>query len=456
MRSFFSDRNSALAIQRNDMAKKKRKVKKERLLILAGAGLAVLCLLVWGLTTLIRSFSSSSSLAEQKVYAAENTGKARLSKENQDLLENPNILTPAVLPAPTEEMSFTFTGVGDNLLHDRLYRVFEENYGSRDYFPMYKNIIPYNSQSDLNYINLETLIAGDAYGMSGYPAFNGPSEFFEALQKAGFNWLSGAGNHTYDMGSQAVMDEIVYAREHAPDLSLTGIHSDEADAAAPVVREINGVKVGLASFAFGMNGNIFPTEDWLIDIYRNPDYSINYDLVDQRIDALQDVSDVQIVSVHWGDEYSETPSDEQRELAQHLHEKGVEVIIGTHPHVIQPVEMLSTGDQDTLVYYSLGNFISGQDTAERMVGGMANFRMSYDSQTGRAEISDASFTPTVTLINPDATEFGVSTISEYNDEIASQHYIQVQKGLDMSKAALQGYVQSVMGEMPEGVALILE
>lgn len=353
---------------------------------------------------------------------------------------------------PTQDDSFTFVGVGDNLLHDRLFRTFMDKYGNRNFLKQYENLVPYTEKSDLNYINLETLIAGDAYGFSGYPCFNGPSEYFDSLEQAGFNWISAASNHTLDYGDQAVIDEKNYANEHVPNVSVTGIHTSQEDADTPVVRDVNGLKVGLATFTFGENMNVFPDNSWLIDIYRNPDYSINYDLLDQRLDALNAISDVQIISVHWGNEYETVPNEEERELAEYFNSKGVEAVIGTHPHVIQPVEMIHGDNQDTLVYYSLGNALSGQDTNDRMIGGMASFKLDYDRETGTSTFSDIAFIPTISLINSAKDEFSVVTIDQYTDEMAQDNYI-TDLGYDMSKQWIIDYVKSVMGESTEEITI---
>lgn len=408
------------------MKKKKKHLRMGRVLMLGVAAVLAVAAIGGGIYAVGRMLFSSSKAEERQV----DVNGAQLPFENL---------------APDTPNSFVFTGVGDNLLHDRLFTSFEEKYGNREFLKQYEGLIPELETSNLNYINLETLIAGDAYGVSGYPSFNGPSEYFDALAKAGFNWISAASNHTYDMGDQAVIDELNYARTHTPGVTVTGIHDSQDDANTPAVREINGIKVGLMTFAFGENSNIFPQYPWLIDIYRNPDYSINYELLDSRIDALNAVSDVQIISVHWGNEYETMPDEEQRTLAAYFNSKGIEAVIGTHPHVIQPMEMIRSENQETLVYYSLGNLISGQDTNDRMVGGMARFTLNYDPETKKASFEDAMFIPTITLINDAADEFGVATIDNYTDEIGATHYITTQKGLDMTKGWVTQYVQSVMG-----------
>lgn len=158
--------------------------------------------------------------------------------------------------------------------------------------------------------------------------------------------------------------------------------------------------------------------------------------------------------MHWGDEYHNEPNEEQRTLAQYLHSKGVEVIIGTHPHVIQPVEFIESSDQTTLVYYSLGNFISAQDSNVTMVGGMANFRLNYDFNTQKASFSEIQIIPTITWISPDLRQYRTTTIHEYNDDLAANHFVSAQ-GMDISKAWVQQYVSSII-QGDERIQVVLE
>lgn len=319
--------------------------------------------------------------------------------------------------------SFTFAGVGDNLIHEPIYYYKELDTGGRDFTDVFEGISPYLKAADLAYLNLETPLAGDAWGLSGYPNFNGPAEMFAAIDCAGFNWLSLSSNHSLDRGAEGMITQAQDLATNHSSVVYTGGYQSQEDADAIRVTEINGIKVGLASFTYGLNGYV-PGEgyEWCVDVYTNPDGSIDYDFVDSRIDALNASSDVQIVSVHWGDEYSNAINAQQQELASYLHAKGVEVIIGTHPHVIQKAEMLETADQQTLVYYSLGNFVSAQDEPERMVGAMASFQLNYDFETGKASFANAAIEPTVTWISSNMHNFKTVPLSTYTEEMAASHY----------------------------------
>lgn len=372
-----------------------------------------------------------------------------LSHPNQNIQNEPSNVTTKLNqpPIPTtivNQSSFTFTGVGDNLLHDTIFVYFEQDHGHRDFTSLYETTAPYFQDADLAYCNFETICAGDQFGLSGYPSFNGPTEMIDSLATLGFDWFSISSNHSLDAGIEGLKYEKSYIQENFPNISATGAYLSYEDAQQPVVREIRGIRVGLCGFTYGLNGYTVPQGmEWLIDVYRNPDGTINYELIDRKLAALNTVSDVQIVSMHWGDEYDNHPNNEQRALAQYLNAKGVEVIIGTHSHVIQPVEFIETKEQTTLVYYSLGNFISAQDSNVTMVGGMANFRLNYDFNTQKTTFSEVKFIPTITWISPDLRQYRTTTIHEYNDELATNHFISA-NGMDISKDWVQQYVSSII------------
>ena len=402
------------------------------------------CLLLVGLVTLLVMhlfFNPTSRISEQKLASMRQQG-----------------LVPEEKTAATTQRSgtasFTFTGVGDNLLHDTIFVYYEQDHNTRDYSPIYQFTNKYTQNTDLAYVNVETVCAGDEYGLSSYPLFNGPLEMLDTLSRSGFDWMSLCSNHSLDAGEEGLQTEIQYLRTHHPEITTSGAYLNEAQSNSPSVKVINGVRVGLASFTYGLNGITLPSEEeWMIDVYRKEDGSINYELIQQRINALNSISDVQIVSMHWGEEYSTHPTTEQTELAQYLSQLGVEVIIGSHPHVIQPVEWILTSDQSTLVYYSLGNFISAQNMAETMVGGMAQFQINYNFDTQEVTFEKVQFIPTVTCISSDLRTYRTTTLAEYSEGLEADHYITV-SGEDLSKTWIEQYVQSIL-KNPKGIEVVL-
>lgn len=352
---------------------------------------------------------------------------------------------------PKEEkgsLSFTFAGVGDNLIHQAIFSQYEMGVTDYDFKEDYALMKPYIEAADLSFINQETICAGEAFGLSHYPQFNGPTQILDAVADTGFDWMAASSNHSLDKGSDALLAELNYLHENYPDISVTGAYRSEEESNQYIVREVNGIKVGLLGYTYGLNGIPLPEDmPWLVEL-------INEDQIQKDMEALSKISDVQIVSMHWGTEYHTEIEADQQALAQKMNEWGVEVIIGTHPHVIKPAEIIQGEKQDTLCYYSLGNFLSAQDTNEGMVGGMASFTLQYDFDTQETSFKDVKFTPTVMYYDPAFTTFKVMTIHDYNDDYIPSHYV-ASLGYDMSKAWIQNYVKEIMGS-PEGIEVVVE
>ncbi|MDO4466556.1 MAG: CapA family protein [Bacillota bacterium] len=350
-----------------------------------------------------------------------------------------------------EQASFTFMGVGDNLLHDVIFYNMDQTMKDIDYNTIYSNITQYTT-ADINYINYETICAGTENGLTlgGYPAFNGPTGFNDAVANAGFNWFSLCSNHTYDRGITGVLTELDYIKTHQPQVTVTGAYASAEEASTPTVVEINGIKVGLASYCYGFEGEPVGTDEanWMVN--RIDENKIRNDLA-----VLNEVSDVQIVTMHWGSEYHTEQNEEQEYYANLLNELGVEVIIGAHPHVIEPVEWIHGKEQDTLCYYSLGNFISAQNANDNMIGGMANFKVTYNFDTKKATVSDATFTPTITYYDPSYNNYQIYTIHEWNDDLAASHEVTLVEKHDLTKAYVQEYVKNVMKNV-KNVTVVLE
>lgn len=352
---------------------------------------------------------------------------------------------------PKEEKgssSFTFAGVGDNLIHQAIFSQYEMGATDYDFKEDYALMKPYIEPADLSFINQETICAGEEFGLSHYPQFNGPTQILDAVANTGFDWLAASSNHSLDKGSDALLAELNYLHENYPDISVTGAYRSEEESNQYIVRDVNGIKVGLLGYTYGLNGIPLPEDmPWLVEL-------IDEDQIQKDMEALSKISDVQIVSMHWGTEYHTEIEADQQALAKKMNEWGVEVIIGTHPHVIKPAEIIQGEKQDTLCYYSLGNFLSAQDTNEGMVGGMASFTLQYDFDTQETSFKDVKFTPTVMYYDPAFTTFKVMTIHDYNDDYVPTHYV-ASLGYDMSKAWIQNYVKEIMGS-PEGIEVVVE
>jgi len=251
--------------------------------------------------------------------------------------------------------------VGDALIHSSVYRDANRlaNYNGYDFKPQIEYIKEITKDYDLAYYNQETILGGKELGLGDYPRFNSPYEVGDAMIDAGFNLVSLATNHTVDSGEQAVLNSRKYWNSKENVVAMGSYSSDlEKEELESKVYEINNIKYGFLNYSYGTNGLPIPNNHkYLINLwpYTN-EYESYKEVVKADVERLKDKVDVLIVAMHWGVEYTHTPTDYEIDQAKYLSSLGVDIVIGTHPHVIQPVAWVDK----TLVFYSLGNFISAQ------------------------------------------------------------------------------------------------
>ena len=266
-----------------------------------------------------------------------------------------------------EEMyEASLIAVGDNLIHSSVYNdaAKHANWNGYDFKPMYKYIKEIVSNYDIGYINQETILGGTQLGLKDYPTFNSPQEVGDAVIDTGFNLVSLATNHTVDAGKQAVMNSCEYWKKQEGVMTAGSYCSDEERNEIKIA-EANNITYTMLNYTYGTNGmpvandylvNVWPTDLAINDPNRDTKYQSYKEQVKEDIEKVRDKVDVLIVAMHWGVEYTHTPTAYEKDMANYLASLDVDLIIGTHPHVIQPVEWID----DTLVIYSLGNFISAQ------------------------------------------------------------------------------------------------
>ena len=249
--------------------------------------------------------------------------------------------------------------VGDALIHSSVYMDAEKNDGSYDFKPMLKYIKPIVSKYDLKYYNQETILGGKELGYSTYPQFNSPKEVGDAFLDAGFNLVSLANNHTMDKGEVGVLNSVNYWK-NKKNVVYSGQWSSWDERNEVHVYKVNGISYAFFSYTTGTNGLETPSgKEYLNNIYSDVKAA-------NDIAKVRDLVDVVIVAMHWGTEYSLGISSSQEYIANYLAGLGVDLIIGSHPHVVEPVEYISNGK--TFVIYSLGNFISAQVGIDRLTG----------------------------------------------------------------------------------------
>lgn len=279
-----------------------------------------------------------------------------------------------------------FSAMGDMLAHDTIITNAKIHNGY-DFGKFFVNIRPSYQDSDVVFCNQEGLSSGEQWGISGYPSFNAPAQFASDLyNKAGCNLINLANNHIGDKGTEAINATLdVWGK-------LTTFGVSGANKSAENQKKIsyftkNDIKFSYLAFA-DFNNNI-NTPSYAVNIYHDNT------LLETLITEARANSDVVIVSMHWGVEDSSYVSDDQLKTANKLNELGVDVVIGTGPHVLQMMQSLYREEDNfkTVVWYSLGNMLSSQLNVNQLIGGIANFDITKDEK-GTITVGNYSFTPT--------------------------------------------------------------
>ncbi|GMO17118.1 MAG: CapA family protein [Termitinemataceae bacterium] len=313
-----------------------------------------------------------------------------------------------------DRRTINIIAVGDNLIHKALITYAENETGEFNFKPFYRGIRDVVSAADIAFINQETLIAGEAFGYSGYPQFNGPEQIGDALIWTGFNVVNHASNHSMDKGEAAVFAVMDYWKTKK-NITTLGIHRSEEERKKPRIIISKGVKIGFLSYTYGLNGMSLPDDKpWLVSL-------IDKKIMAKEIDALRAKCDFLIVSMHWGKEYEHTPNAMQEELAVFLAERGVDLVIGHHPHVLQPVRWIERKNGSRMLcYFSLGNLISAQNETPRMLGGMMSVKLNKTKE-GAVYIKNYALIPLVTHYERDSSGFRVELLENYSNLSAERH-----------------------------------
>lgn len=323
-------------------------------------------------------------------------------------------ITPEPIPEPEPEpISIRITAAGDNLLHNTVSFACALPEGGYDFHPVYENIKKIIEGSDIAFINQEVMLTGEA---SAYPNLAAPTENADALIDAGFNVINLATNHTLDKGVSGLETclETVHAR---PFDAVLGAFRTEEESTQLCVLEKQGIRFGFLSYTYGLNGYRLPSDkQWKIAL-------IDETKIQNDLAAIRPECDYLIVSMHWGNEYQTTESSYQNELAQLLCDGGADLIIGTHPHVLQPMKWLEGEDgHKTLCAYSLGNFVSNQHKRATMLGGILEVELLFEEDGTLKEIASAGVIPTVTHYKKG--HYTIYQLAEYTDELAAEHGMQ--------------------------------
>lgn len=355
------------------------------------------------------------------------------------------VAAPAPTPSPTPEptplvQTVRFSATGDNLIHDGIYLQARDRgeEGAYDFTEAYAPMREFYQQFDVNWLNQETLV-NDAFAPSGYPMFSTPGDITDALYDLGFRVFSVSNNHSYDKGA----DGIASSREHwaamPDDVAVAGFYNLET-CDDYVYQTVNGITFGYLSYTEYTNG--LPTPD-------GSEYGVIYlddrETIAAQIAAMRPNCDVLVVSCHWGVEGSHETTEFQTQTAQWLADQGVDLIIGTHPHVTQTSQWLTGANGNTaFVAYSLGNFINAQSQPDNMIGAVLDItfqKTTAPDGTVTIEIQNPKLHGVVTQYEAGYKNIRVYPYRDYTDELGAAH-----GNFTLTRAEIEEVLRSSIGE----------
>ena len=324
----------------------------------------------------------------------------------------------------------TISMVGDILLHSPVQESAKNEDGTYDFTAVFANMKDIISAADIAIVNQEVIIGGEELGISGYPAFNAPYAAGDALVDAGFDVVCHGTNHALDKGKKGIVNACEYWKKNHPEITVVGINESSEEQNEIAIVESNGIKVAILNYTYGTNGIPMPSDmPYAVDM-------LDEDKVKKDIAYAEENADFTIVCPHWGTEYNLGTDSYQQYWTDIFRKSGVDLVIGTHPHVIEPVEMIEDdipgisnnhGNGDMLIYYSLGNFVSwtsstGHGVTNRMVGGMSDVTIGRD-EDGEVCVQDHSVRAVVCHLEKGHNGVTVYPLSKYTDEMGAQNEI---------------------------------
>ncbi|MCD5414915.1 MAG: CapA family protein [Clostridiales bacterium] len=327
------------------------------------------------------------------------------SNEKADYLEEAEPVS-----IPDQYTYIKISAVGDVMVHSPQIRVqFNKENNAYDFTNNFQFIKPHISSSDLALANLETTFGGEDKGFAGFPFFNSPDELAYALKDAGFDVISTSNNHSFDTGKEGILRTIRILEENK--LKVIGTRKNE-NLESFVVIDVNGIKVGLSAYTFetpmqgeyrAVNAIRMPKEvETIIDTFGFENLEDDLEKMKERIKTMkQRGADIIVFFMHWGNEYWREPCKYQKRIAQTLSNYGVDIIFGSHTHVIQPIEFVNSefdGSQ-TVVAYSMGNILSNQryETLGNKYtedGVIVNVTLKKNTLTGEITLVETGIVPT--------------------------------------------------------------
>ena len=354
-----------------------------------------------------------------------------------------------------EEYDISLMAVGDNLMHMSVVHAGRQSDGTYNYNFLFEGISDYLKEADIKIINQETILGGNELGFSGYPFFNSPTEVGDAIAAAGFNVVLHSSNHTADMGLEGLVNCASFW-ENYPEILTVGISKEPTPEPEIPILTIKNVTFAILNYTYGPNMEVFPEGldlhmNFLCDFDENTnrlDFTTINPKVLADIQKAESLADIVIVCPHWGTEYTTTPSGYQEKWALQMTQAGADLIIGTHPHVVQPVEWIEAENGNrALCFYSLGNYVSTQKQSICMLEALAwvTFHVTEDGVTLNEDSTGVIPLVCHYTSNPVRMDT-VYLLDEYTEELALSHGIWSYGNVPLHLEELQTWSDEILAE----------
>ncbi len=295
-----------------------------------------------------------------------------------------------VTETPDSTATVMLSFVGDLMCHAPQLNNAKQADGSYDFNPSFKEITPYLSEADVTFANLETTFAGPKKAYGGYPAFNTPDAYLDALKNAGIDFLVTSNNHSMDTGEDGLLRTIEQVKQRG--FAYTGTHESQADRDSVRVLNVKGITVAVLNYTYGTNG-AYPaaSRKWMLNV-------ADSGLVRGDVLRARNMADLVLVFYHWGLENRQEPDAKQDSMFHWAADAGADLVIGAHPHVLQPVGYFKTAANARLdsgvVAWSLGNFLSNQYWRYTDAGVIFNISLEKNFTTGKISVAKTTYVPT--------------------------------------------------------------
>lgn len=382
-------KREALRVKREQELRKKIK-------LFAGIGILVLLILILGIFVGVHN--------HKKAEAEKKKEKARQEKLEKKKAQ--------------EDLTVDFLAVGDNIAHGPIYKSGQGEGDVWNYDHIYEPVKKDIEEADLSLVTQETIFVEDRNNVSGYPAFGTPVEIGDALVNAGFDVIAHSSNHVLDKGTKSIEYTLDWWEQTHPEIEVLGIHKTAEEAEGISVIRCKNLKIAMLDYTYSFNGIEMPKEkEYLADLF-------DEEKARKDIQKAKDLADVVIVVMHVGDEYVQEVDEQTKNWTDLFLEEGVDIVIGSHPHVIRPMETLTGEDgHKMLVYYSLGNFVATQNDLPCLLGGMAKITIRKDLESGEIQIPNHEYIPLLMYYDRENPKAAVYKLEDYPADLVEKHSV---------------------------------